>query len=120
MLCQAGRYQASHLLATDYWPSIEALREDSGPFRLTFWKALQLHQYLHSLLNPQGFCRNMTTFEEYCSDGGTVLSKTYNLFDVLYRTDILEEMANRPKSHFTTKQQNNIRFSLKSSKCTKI
>lgn len=79
MLCQAGRYQASHLLATDYWPSIEALREDSGPFRLTFWKALQLHQYLHSLLNPQGFCRNMTTFEEYCSDGGTVLSKTYNL-----------------------------------------
>lgn len=98
-----------------------------GPYRLTIWRALQLHHYLQSLPNPQGVSRNLTTFEEYCSDGGTlpqVLSKTYNLLITLSEPTELSCLK-----HWETdlcqifkawQRQNIIKFSLKSSICTKL
>lgn len=81
-LLQDGLYQTSHFLSTDGWPSITTLISQTGQFKLPFWKALQLHHFLHSLTNPQTFKSSLTTFEDYCLDEGTlpqILSKTYSL-----------------------------------------
>lgn len=64
-----GRCRVSHFLTVDRWLSITSLMDISGPFHLNFGRA-------------RGFGRPLTTFEEYCSDKGTlpqVLSKTYSL-----------------------------------------
>lgn len=98
----------------------------TGLFRLTFWRALQLHHFLCSLPYPQGFGRQQTTFEEYCSDEGTlpqVLSKSYSSLitpsDEQSRS-CLRKWNRDLNCSFTSDQQNIICFSLKSSICTKI
>lgn len=101
--------------------------EPTGAFRLPFWSALQLHHFLHSLQTPGRFDRRLSTFEEYCSEDGVltqVLSKTYSLLispPEHLHLPWLEKWEKEMNRTFTRSQQQNIvRFSLKSSICTKI
>lgn len=56
-LLREGLSQALHFLSTNDWPSIMALTGQSGQIKIPFWKASQLHNFLHSLQNPQRFNR---------------------------------------------------------------
>lgn len=117
---------AFRFLMGNRWPAISELMDPAGPFHLMFWSAAQIHHFLHSIPNPQIYTQ-LTSFEEYCS--GTdplpqVLSKTYALLNTPPRQPPLPCIAKSETdlSHtFTeTQKQNMIRFSLKSSQCTKI
>lgn len=53
-----------------------------GPFRLDFWRALQLSHFLKTLPPPGNFDQTLTTYETYCSEEGAlphILSATYQL-----------------------------------------
>lgn len=66
------------------WPSILELTEATGNFQLPFWKAAQLHHFLHSIPDPQDFTRQLTTFEDLClgiDPLAHILSQTYSLLN---------------------------------------
>lgn len=80
ILKSTGRDRASRFLPDNNWPSLQYLTLERGQFQLSFWTAIQLHHFLHSIPNPAQFNRDLTTFENYCNDEGIlpqVLSKTY-------------------------------------------
>lgn len=111
----------------DAWPSIPSLMDPFGPFSLNFWRALQLHHFLHPLPVPWEFGCRLTTLEEYCSDEGVlpqVLSKMYNLLITPledHRLACIMKWNTGLNHTFTPGHQNNvIRFSHKSSICTRI
>lgn len=94
---------------------------------MPFWSAIQLHHFIHSLANPTHFQRTVTTFENYCLDEGKlpqVLSKTYALLNSPSEQpdlSFLRKWEAELQWTFTKTQiQNILRFSLKSSICTKI
>lgn len=54
--------------------SLAELTDMSGNYRLPFWKATQLHHFLHSIPAPYTFSRPQTTFEDYVwKDGRLIL-----------------------------------------------
>lgn len=118
---------ASKFVTKEKWPTIPELRDPSGPFQLTFWNAVQIHHFLQSIPDPHSFDGQLTTFEEYFSDEGSlpqVLSKTYALLNTSPEQSQLPYLSKwETDLHrtFTAPQKENmIRFSLKSSLCTKI
>lgn len=126
-LLSSGRDCAMYFLEGTHWPSIEALTSPTGQFQLPFWKAIRLHHFLFSIANPAQFDRVLTIFEEYCRDTGDisqVLSKTYSLLNTPQQQPdliFLQKCEMDLQRCFTnTQKQNIIRFSLKSSICTKI
>lgn len=97
------------------------------PFKLSLWTALQLQHFLNTLPNPQGFNRPLTSFEAYCSKEGSLpqaLSKTYALLNCPAEQPhlpFLNKWESKLGRTFTSAQiQHVLRFSLKSSVCTKI
>lgn len=83
--------------------------------------------FLLSLPSPRGFSCQLTTFEEYCSEEGTlprVLSKAYNLLNCpIEKPDLqcLKHWETDLWHSFSIKQKCNIiQFALKSTICTKI
>lgn len=101
--------------------------DPAGPFYLTYWNAAQVRHLLHSVPNPQTFTWQFTTFEEYCSGADPLpqaLSKTYALLNTPQRQPHLPCLTKWETDlgrNFTESQkQNMIRFSFKSSLCTKI
>lgn len=92
-----------------------------------FRSGMQLHHFLHSIANPSQFSRSLTTFEDYCLDEGVlpqVLSKTYALLNFPSdqpQLSFLQKWEVDLNQSFTVlERQNILRFSLKSSICTKI
>lgn len=98
-----------------------------GNYRLSFWKAVQLQDSLHSIPDPQNFSRQLTTFEEYCSRTelrSQILSKMYSLLNTpspqphLLYLERWETDLNR--KFWVTQKHHTVRFAIKSSLCTKI
>lgn len=87
------------------------LMNTSGPYQFPYWSAAQLHNFLHSIPNPQSFTRQLSTFEEYCSGIDPlpqILSKTYTLLN----TPLEQPPLLCLHFHFNTKTKI-IKFSLK-------
>lgn len=123
-LSQADRDPASHFLEGDHWPSLPSLMDEHGRFQLSFWSAIQLHHFLHSLADPSHYNRTLT---EYCGENGTlpqVLSKTYALLNnppEQPQLSFLQKWETDLNRTFTVaKQQSILRLSLKSSICTQL
>lgn len=100
---------------------------EPGPFKLSFWPALQLRHFFDTLPDPVRFVRPLTKFEEYCSEEGVisqVLSKIYSLLNcpaVPLHLPFLDKWEQDLQRKFTPTQiQHILRFALKSSVCTKI
>lgn len=126
-MSDAGRFQASHFLMSEGWPPVTTLTNPSCQFNLDFWRALQLHHFLHSLPSPTNFHQPLTTLEEYCTEDGIlphVLSITYKLLIMPpdnFQLPCLVQWEQDLNSTFSPNQCNNILcFIYKSSICKKI
>lgn len=94
-LHKSGCDQASSFLRAEQRPSVELLVNNTGPFKLPFWNALQLHHFLNSIPNPQCFGHHLTTFEELCSYEGIlsqVLSKKRKTDNVLIKLERIDQL----------------------------
>lgn len=83
-LREAGRDCAIKFINGGKWPTLAELSNPTGIYRLTFWKALQLHHFLHSLPDPHNFTRDLTLFEALCTEDtplAHILSQTYSLLN---------------------------------------
>lgn len=81
-LRDSGRDHVDKITNGERWPSITDLTNPAGDYHLPFWKAAQLHHFLHSLPGPQVFARQQTLFEDLCTGEGPIahiLSQTYFL-----------------------------------------
>lgn len=100
---------------------LELLMDDTGPFKLPFWTAIQLQHFFNSLPHLQHLGPYLKSLEEYCSDEDTiprVLSKTYNLLNCPAAQPHLSFIYKRERDFWGIRLR--LRFSLKSSICTKI
>lgn len=81
-LRDSGRDCAAKFVSGGKWPTISDLSNPAGVYHLPFWKAVQLHHFLHSLPDPQDFTREQMPFEALCSEDtplAHILSQTYML-----------------------------------------
>lgn len=125
-LRDSGCDHAAKFVSRGKWPSIVDLTEAAGPFQLPFWEAAQIHHFLHSIPNPQDFSRQLTTFEDLCSETGPIshmLSQTYTLLNTPPEQPQLHCIssweADLDLTFSTAQKQRIIHFALKSSLCTK-
>lgn len=118
---------AAKFIVEGKWPSILELTDQTGTFQLPFWRAVQLHDFLHSLPRPQEFARQQTSFEDLCS--GTdllahILSQTYTLLNTPKEQPQLPCLTRCERDLNCTfsaaQKQRIISLALKSSTCTKI
>lgn len=119
--------RAQHFLINGSWALIETFTDGTGPFKLSFWTAIQLRHFLMSIPNPQRFNNPLTTFEELCATEDTlpkVLSLMYSLLISPAEDMTLNFISKWEKDldrTFTSAQvQRIIMFTSKSSICTKM
>lgn len=126
-LGETGRHQASHFSRAGRWYTIAELSDPTGPFRLDFLRSRQLSHFLHSLKPPADSDQPLKTLEEICNTSGTMahsLSLAYGLLNTPHADFIPPDLLKWERElncHFnTTKCQHILRFTHKSSICTKI
>lgn len=126
-LNEEGLYQASHFSALGHWKTIEKLSDPEGQFRLDFLRALQLHHFLRSIPPPNDANQALTSMEGLCMGTGTLLhslSLTYGMLIVPPGDCQLQSLTKWQRDlncHFSTsKTQHILKFTHKSSLCTKI
>lgn len=71
-LSDAGLFQASHFSALERWKTIAELTDTAGPFRLDFFRALQLCHFLSHLPPPSDPSQPLITLEGYCTETGVL------------------------------------------------
>lgn len=126
-LRESGIDHAARFVLAGKWPFISDLCNSVGNYHLPFWKAVQLHNFLHSLPDPQDFAREQTPFESLCAEDtplAHILSQTYSMLISPTTPPQLHCLASWEKDlHCTfspTQRQQIISLSLKSSLCTKL
>lgn len=67
-LREKGRFQVSHFLISDTWPTIDSLMQQGGQFEIHFWQALQVRHYLDTLWPLESYQHPCTKFELYCEE----------------------------------------------------
>lgn len=71
-LSDAGHFQVSHFSSQGRWKTVAQLTDPTGPFRLDFFRALQLRHFLRPIPLPSDASQPLTSIEDYCTAEGAL------------------------------------------------